>query len=289
MKIGKLICNKFGHPLKDGDDKYEYTHLIIETYEDLNNYAKFYSDITAEKNINALFGFKSQNFRKSFSDYLQHEYLSSSPEIRLLAMKLNYKETRTSLVEYCEMSDGIMNQKLQGMLKGLQSDRMVRINNSGGYCYIDNTDNYEILIEPTDKQLSTFINTGKIEDHEYRINSRTVIIENDDKDDLESNFLSKLYKKVDRNNLQILDRFKLRTNGFKDEDFLKLFQDGIDRGLRNICFQTTGQDYHNLQKLYALYLKLVELNPATKINIYFHSHDYKTKKLFTHKNCICLS
>lgn len=282
MKIANLICNEYGHPLKEGDRSYTYTHLIIENTEDVNRYQDAYMPLTAEKNVNALFGFKSQNFRSSLSDYLAHEGINTAPETSLLAVKLALKETDTSIVDVCRMSDDIMIHKIMRIYKWIDEGYMVRINNKGGYCYIDTLQNYDSFFEPTDKQLATFINTGKVIDLDFEITKPTIVIEN--AQNVNDTFLNKIYSYIPASEIQIINMFKARTIGFKDKDYIEIFSNGIKNGMRNICFQTTGQDFHNIQKLHFLLMGIVKMNPSINFKLYFDTYNDKVKKLFISKD-----
>lgn len=283
MKIGIKTCNKFGHKLREGDAPFTYTHLIIENLDDLVLYNEPYKEINSEKNVNALMGFKSQTFRSTFGDYLAHEQPSASPVSKLMGFKLALKETDTSIQEFCQMSDDIMSNKLVSMYKYLDKGLLIRINNSGGYCSIDEIEWYDELFEPTNKQLISFINTGKVETDALVINNRTVVIEN-------SENISKEFTNDIKNqgvfNPQILNNFKLKTGLLKDEEIFKIFQDGINRGMRRICFETTGQDFHNISKLFRIFTALKEANPKTTLKLIAKTNDNRTKELFKNENII---
>lgn len=70
MKIGILKNrNQFGHI--GGSDT--YLHLLIENVDDVLLYNKYLSQLRAQETSDLWFGFKSQTFRKSISDYMVHE------------------------------------------------------------------------------------------------------------------------------------------------------------------------------------------------------------------------
>ena len=284
MKIGIITCNEWGNKTPtDGSKMIAYNHLIIESSEDIAAYRKIYEPMTAEKNMNAWFGFRSQTFRKTFSDYLVHEMPSRCAETILLSVRLDFKTTDTSLIEFCSMSDKTIYDKLASIMKYVSQGKIVVLNHKGGFSFLDDLDKYDSFLDPTEKQLASYINIGKVDDENFCIRSKTVVVENSDK--APESFLSKLDAHIDRNNLQILSHFKVKTIGFKDEDFISLFQEGIDRGMRNICFETTGQDLHNIIKLHALLKKIIEMNQKTTLKVYYSTNDEKVIELFDMENC----
>ena len=112
MKIGIKVANEFGNPLQEGQTKHVFKNLFIENVEDIKLYAKYYLDISSEKVVNNYMGFKGQGFRKDFGNYVAHESDYASPESRLLGVKLEFKESETSFLEFCQMSDDIMFSKI---------------------------------------------------------------------------------------------------------------------------------------------------------------------------------
>jgi hypothetical protein len=80
--------------------------------------------------------------------------------------------------------------------------------------------------------------------------------------------------------------FKSRTIGFKAKDYIKLFQGGIDRGMRNICFETTGQDLHHIRKMYEVFKVFKEMNPDIILNVYYDSYSTDVRKMFGEENLL---
>jgi hypothetical protein len=254
--------NDYGH--KGGD--YNYTHLLLETPEDVLAYNKILANRNAQTNTDLWFGFKGQNFRQTISDYMIHEATNISPETIVLGIKLQYKQTDTSLMEYCEMSDNIVSDKCQRILNHINNGHIVRINHKGGYCYINEKDynDYDTIIENvTEEQLISFIYFGKLENKKYTITNPTVIIENDNS--VAECFTNRLIlQDIDPNLIDKLTNFKNTIRTYTDEEIVKLFVDGINNGLKNICFETSGQDLHQIRKMCILLEKVVAL---TKVEI----------------------
>lgn len=278
MKIGLLKNrNQFGHIPREDQDTYNYTHLIIENSNDV----LLYNDILAHKNANdnteLWFGFKSQNFRNTISDYMIHE-TKPTPESKLLAFKLDHKETDTSLLEYCEMSDNIVSDKCASILKYINQGKTVRINKMGGYCFIDDNDinNYDELFEPTVQELNNFIYFGELKKDKIKITKSSVIIENGTY--VSDSFKEKL-KDLGIDECDELLDFKRNIRIYTDEDIVKIFVDGVKNGLKNICFETTGQDLHQVRKMKELLDNVVKLT-KTDITLYIESYNKKVFDIF---------
>ena len=281
MKLGKILARTGD---ADGSSK-TYIHILIENLIDAKMYWDVYAPITAKKNMNAWFGFKSQTFRQSINDYLTHEGTNTAPETRVLAMTLDFKETSTSLVEFCTMSDNLMLQKYDIIKSQLGKEKgIVRINREGGVgiLTLDELSKYDEFIEITEENidiLQAFIICGEIHLPKIEINKEIIIIENTR--DINERFVNELYKIIDKDKIQIINRFKAKGLLLKSEDYIKIFQKGIDNGLRTICFSTTGQDMHNLRNLHRLLMKLLEMNLDKKFILYISSWQKNVKDLFT--------
>lgn len=275
MRIGIMYRNENGLPIKNGEDVHLFKHLLIENHDDLLMYAKHFSNISSEKSVNALMGFKSQNFRRSILGYLSHESPSACAITKTIAFKLDVKNTDTSIIDYCEMVDSLILRKINSIQKYLNDGKIVRVNQSGGYCPLLESDIYEYYIDINDKELSTFINTGDIEDSTLVINNETVVIENSK--NCWGEYINVINKKFGEKNVQILNSFKIRSIGMKDEDYFNLISNGVKKGLKNICFETTGQDMYHLKKMYFLLLNIKE---KYNINIFYTSNFNSVKELF---------
>lgn len=276
MKIGILKNrNRFGHI--GGNST--YTHLIIENSDDVLIYNDILSKRNADANVNLWFGFKSQNFRQTISDYMVHEMPNTHTETKVLAYKLNYKDTDTSITEYCQMSDNIVSDKCSRILDHINNGKIVRINDVGGYCYIDDMSDYDVLFEPTVEQVINFIHFRTLQKEKYEINKETVIIEND------KNIYNKFIEHLPFNDFNELTDFKNTIRIYTEQEIVELFVNGIKNGLKNICFETTGQDLHQIRKMCLLLDKVVELTNV-KLNLYIRTYSKQVLKIFKNYNVI---
>lgn len=98
------------------------------------------------------------------------------------------------------------------------------------------------------------------------INTDYVIIENDNI--VNKNFID-LFDKVEKT---ILYDFRKRISAYTDIEIYKIFDDGIKCGMRNICFETTGQDKNQLEKM--IYILEMLLNKNSDINLTIHIRCY---------------
>ncbi len=279
MKIGIKVGNQFGNPVKEGEVEFVYKNLFIENIKDLNLYAKYYLDISSEKVVNNYMGYRSQEFRQGFGNYVAHESDYASPESKLLGVKLEFKEDDTSFLEFSQMSDDIMFSKIKTMGSLLGKYDVVRVNNKGGYCNVtkEEMESYDALIDPTEKQIANFINVGEFNVEEIEIDNKTVVIENS------RNISSALRKALDNkfSNYQVIGLFKAKLIGMEDKDIMEIFLDGYNNGMRNVCFETTGQDQHQMKKMAYLYETLKNYCPDLKLYI---KAGKKTKERF--EGCI---
>jgi hypothetical protein len=256
----------------------DYLHLLLETNEDIEKYYDVWSNIEAEGNVGLLFGFKSQGFRKTLSDYLCHEDSYASSSKRLLAFRLDSKQTDTSLIEACSISDKILIDKFLLMKKIRNNfNQIVRLNPSGGMCGINDLSDYENIIEIDDsnmKILTNYLINKTIEDNDLVINSRTIIIENSKTAEI---FAKRLNKAYGFNNIQVLNFFKNRTYNYKDSDYIELLENGIKNGLENICIDTTGQDLRQLLMINNISRYLETTNH--KLNLYILTSNKEVEKI----------
>ena len=265
MKLGKRIVNYYGNKPKEGETGKTYFSLIIENLSDLEKYSEYYLPIVAKQNINALIGFKSQSFRSDFNNYLVHESNNVPIETKYVGLKLYFKETHTSLIEFCEMSDNLMIRKISDINGLINRGYIIRINSGGTYCTENDLSVFDEIIEIDELSVKMFIQTGKHDYEKLYIKSRTIIIENDI--EVDSKFMSNIHCLLGRHNIEILNNFKNRCLYFTEQDFIELIETGFGNGLKNICFQTTGQDFNNLKKLQKILYSTIK----KPVNIYISS------------------
>ncbi len=276
MRIGVLRRNKDGIMLREGQEPHFFKHLLIEDYDSLRIYAEHFAKISSEKTVNAWMGFQSQDFRRNFNNYLIHEEQTSCGITKAVGFKIAWKNTNTSIEEYCEITDSLILKKLTNIKENLDKGKTVRVNSMGGYCTVWEEDNYEYYIEIDENQLATFINTGDIVDTTLVIKSETIIVENSP--ECYSVYEKTINDRFGSDNVQVLNNFKLRSTGMKDDDYINLITNGLKSGLKNICFETTGQDFFHLKKMHKLLSKVKE---NADICIYYTSSNPKILEMFS--------
>ncbi len=283
MKKGFLKTTENSPTLNIVGKVHDNEFLILENSDDVLKFSEPYVQITAQKNIDAWFGFRSQNYRTKFNDYLVHEGINVAPETTLLAMRLMVKETDTSIIELCEMSDKIIYDKINLLHRSLELGKYVRVNSKGGLCPINTLDDLDSFEElENDSEIVNFIQYRTFKNKEaLEIKESSVIIENDKR--IDESFIKEL-KKYEIEKFSSLTEFKTRTLLFKDKDYLELFQKGIENGLRNICFETTGQDQHSLIKMNILLKTLLKMNADKKFKLFISTYNKTTKDIFQSKD-----
>lgn len=249
-----------------------FKSLILETVDDVLLYAQLNAQIKSRQAIGFWIGFKSQNFRATPLGYVAHEVDSGNTMAQVLATKITLKNEPTSLVEYCNISDGIINDIHNSMIRFVMSDNLVSVNSVGGYCPIQDTSEYLTTAKINEKQLYNFLLFGDI-DADLKITAETIVIENDNymPEELINQFCSKTG--VDRLDIQVINSFKHKTLLFKAEDYLNLFHEGITaKGLRNIVFETTAQDLHQISGLKQVFEKVAQMNRSHTLKIYIKTY-----------------
>lgn len=282
MKFGILKDrNQFGH--RGGDQT--YTHLLLENSEDVYLYNEILANKNAETNVNLLFGFKSQNFTDTLYNYAIHQNSQMSTETKLLLHKLNNKDTRTDILEYCKMSDDIVSDKVLKILEHIESGKIIRINMVGGYCFVSDTmyADYDEIIDAEYEQIYSFIHFGKIDFERFSITKNTVVIEND-------NCLSTDFVKLLLNysaDFDVLYNFRNVIRTYTNTEIVELFVNATKNGLINICFETTGQDLHQLRKMCLLLQKVQEITHIN-YNLYIKTYNKEVYEIFKSFNIIKL-
>lgn len=278
MKIGVKNRDIFGN--KNGDKA--FTNLIIENLADSDKYYEILAPKVAQEHSDIFFGFNSQSYRTSISDYIIHEGLSSA-ETKLLCFKLSQKDTDTDMIEFSQMSDNIINEKCNNIKKYVEKGYTVAINSVGGYSFVEDISMYDELIEPTDEQIKTFIYKGSLQKPSLEITKRTVIIENDK--EISTTLKNKLPSEIQEYD-ELVD-FKRNISLFTDEEIVTAFVKAVKNGMENIVFETTGQD---LQQIIKMNLLLNKVKDITKVNIslYILSYNEKVYEQFSGFNMIKL-
>lgn len=277
MKIVKVgLCGNDHHATGDKVVKYVY-QLIIENLDDVEVYAKHFSELAARANADAYVGFKKQKFRSTLSDYLVHEGPRYNSVTKLVAMKLNYKDTPTSILEYASMCDSIMESKIANIYKFVAQGKLVRTSHSGGYCY--DTEEYynlceEILDDVSEEQTINFLRTGN-PSYELGFTNESVLIENQSEVDADFMFKVRDHKEFNLVDYQIITDFKVKTQGFSKEKLVNLFM-GSKKIQHSIFFSTTGQDSYQLSKMYELIKNIKEKT----LKVFIHSDNEEVFDIF---------
>lgn len=276
MKIG-LLKNRKENGQRGGE--ITYTHLIIEDVDDVFLYQEILSEKNANVNTSVLFGFNSQNFRNTLNNYLVHEVDNIPAETRLLAFQLENKETDTSLVDFCIMSDKIVYDKCVNILKHINQGKTIRINNAGGYSFVseEEINDYDELFEAEKNEIFSVIHFGELKHEKYNITKKVVIIENDLS--LDSGFREKLDNVLGHSDYDVLLNFKNTIRTYTDGEVVRLFTGAVKKGLNSICFQTTGQDLYQIRKMVRLLDKVVELT-GVEFKIYIDTDNLEVFKFF---------
>jgi hypothetical protein len=248
-------------------EKIEYLMLLLVTKEDVELYSKYYNEITSKKLVSSWFGFKSQSFRTTYHDWLAHERLNC-PEANLAALKLRFvDEEIITIVDVCNIFDSIMNDKINGFYDIiLNSENIVRLNNRGGYypISIDDMNEYYDIIEITEENenlISRFILNGELRSNAISIDSDTIILEN-------SSVIDEYFRHYVKDNVcskespypYELTNLKQQLMCHSNEEIFNIFDKAVLKGLKNICFQTTGQDLHFAKSLISILDMLIKKN-----------------------------
>ena len=257
-----------------------YSFICLESNNDVLIYKVINEQIKSKQAVDFWFGFKSQTFRKSISDYAVHEAESTNGMAFILATKLEFSEKPTSIADYCGFADDIINDMHKSMFEFIDKGKMVRINRNGGYCPIDNLDEYHTAVDINEQEMFNYIVSGDI-NLKFEITSDTIVIENANyiPDDLIRDF-NKLTS-IPKNEMQIITSFKTKSILFKDSDYIKFFEDGIiNHNLTNIVFQTTGQDTRQISGIKRVFEHIMSKCPDKVLCIYVKVYNKEVRYLF---------
>ncbi len=251
-----------------------YDHILIENIDDLEKFVVSDSVIRSKQAINFWLGFKTHNFRNTPINYYQHESDSPNPLAYALSLKMELKNSETSLVDYCGDADNLLNSKYKSMFECINKGYFIRVNTLGGYCPLNKKEVDDIKnaieIENTE-QIQNFILTGNL-DLKMEINSRAILIENANyvSDDLISLFKTK----TGENEIQIEKLFKQKTLLWHEKRFVQYFVDGIKLGLENIVFESTFQDIRQFNSVKRLLEHIMgNIFKDKIITIYIKTHN----------------
>lgn len=257
-----------------------FNFLCIENMQDAEYFTGINSILKSKQAINFWMGFKSQNFRSTPMDYLCHEDRESKNGIaNVLALQMSLSEKPTSIADYCSNADKLIMNMNSSILDIVDKGKMVRVFYNGGYCPIENLEEYSEVWDINEQEAYNYL-LHKTIDFKFEINKASLVIENDSyiPERLVTKFCDESGNK--KEDIQIFTSFKHRTLLFKKEDYIKLFNDGITNGLRNIIFETTAQDQGQVNNIKQVFEYVMSKHPDKHLNIYARVYD-KNKKLFT--------
>jgi hypothetical protein len=225
-------------------DNYEF--ILLQSFEDLEKYAAFDANKKAHEATNMWFGFKSQKFYQTTSDYIVHNRPSEGDIGGLLAFSLDRKEGPTSISEYCHMADSLINRIHRNMAKHILNGFTVRLNKKGGYCILSKEELNEYEATGIDAiQMNNFLLNGNL-NLALSLAYPAVIIENQsDPGEKFTKWLSSLSDTP----FTLINNFKQKTIIYTDNDFIKLFSDAIKGPLCEIALSTTGEDSRQITGL----------------------------------------
>ena len=245
-----------------------YTLLLLENKEDVYEYFDIY-----HKDIASTFA--NDYILDGINDGTENPKKHRFTE--LVEMKIESSGKPLNIIDVCQISDKILLKKLEGMVDCFDKYNLpyVRINSSGGYCYEKDLGKYFNIRDINKKEMYSYIHYGHIED-KIVINTEYVFIENDTK--VNKDFID-LFGGVDKT---ILYDFRKRISCYTDLEIYQIFDDGVKSGMRNICFESTGQDRSQIEKM--VYLLKLLLNSNTDINLSIHIRCYDDNIIEIFKN-----
>lgn len=262
----------------------EFQHLLIENMNDVELYSSVFQKVSAKENMGLLFGFKSQNFRRTITDYLDHEIDNASACQSAFAMALTLSKEEIPIIKVCQMSDDLIFGKIKQMIKFATNGLVSRVNLKGGFCSITTEEvendyqDYVVIDDTNLKMLTNFILNKDLNGEDMAITKETIVIENARK--IWKQYEEKL-DKLGLTDRQVLANFKKHTILFSDDDFFMMLLKGIKNGLKNICISTTGQDLHQVNKFTPLFNKLLEVMPEVKLNMYLDTWNKEVIEIFS--------
>ncbi len=251
-----------------------YSFLFLENMQDVLFYQSINEQIKSRQSVNFWIGFKSQTFRPDIVNFAAHEAESDNAISRFMAAELAWRGTSTSLIDYCGIADNIINEIHAMMKKFILNGQLVRVQKNGGYCPIKSEDyaEYDSIVEINEQEMYNFLLNGDIQS-EFKITSKTILIENDSyiPHRLVENFCD--LTATDKNDIQLITSFKLKTILFKDSDYFNFFNSGIkDYGLTNIVLQTTAQDGRQISGIKKVMEALMSKHKDKVLNIYVQTY-----------------
>lgn len=283
MKYLTLKARNLDKSIRPDREFNKYSFVYLENKQDAEYFTQVNSLIKSKQAISFWMGFKSQpsHFIRTPMNYVQHE-VRNNVVAQLLAMKMEFSEKPTSIVDFCSHSDSLIADMNNSIFKYIEKGLGVRINAVGGYCPIKlDVSEYEKVLDINEQEMYNYLLHKDI-DFKFEINKENVVIENDNyiPETLINNFCQ--LTDTAKDDIQIFSSFKHRTILFKQEDYIKFFNDGIKAGMKNVIFETTAQDQSQISKIKEVFEYLMSKHADKTLNIYAKVYD-RDKPLFETK------
>lgn len=255
-----------------------YPNLLIETPKDLDLFISLDSLIRSKQAVGFWIAFNSQSFKKSPMDFLVHEMETPNPLAIALSHKMSLNAKSTSLVEYCDGADKLLNDKYRFITKTILDGKCVKINSNGGVCPYDIQEPlfeiHDIGHDLTEEEIKNFILCGsrKID---IEIKNQTIVFENSNHEPKHVIGKFSSITKIKQKNIQVLNLFKAKTLLWDKKDFFTFFVNGIENGLKNIVFESTLQDLIQYNLLKALLEAVMKKYPKNILNVWILTYNKK--------------
>lgn len=253
--------------------------LLLENLQDAKTFCKLDSDIKTKQVINFWRNFNNQiGIKRDPLNYLFHELEGNVAILPLMATYLNYSEVDISYIDYLIKADEIISNFHNTIYAHIDKGEIFRINNA--ICGCPGVNDFDNCEDINNSQMINYILNGDFK-IDFKIDKKIILIEN------ASTYIpQKLIDKycsltsINSKDIQIINNFKYKTILFNDNDYIKLFSDGIKKGLNTFIFETTGQDESNIKKLILLIEHLASINNNINFNFYISTDK---KEIFVSK------
>lgn len=187
-----------------------------------------------------------------------------------------------SVQEYIKHASGMFAQKIGNFLKMIQNGNPVRVNHMGGYCALDDFFKVDARYEIEDlKIVQKYLITGRFDAVQFtveEIKMENLVIENE-------RFLSKEFSVALKGegciqyvNTFMFTEFKLKTLPYEKQDYVKMFMQAVQNGLKNIFAETTMQDQAQIEDLKQVLEYVMSKNPDKTLTVTIYLTDLQGDK-----------
>jgi hypothetical protein len=234
----------------------KYWNLILETQDDVQEYFEASFQLGAKQFLDVWVALKGGQTWPHYVDQRIHQ-ASVSGAMKMISMKA--EETgECSLVEACEINDKLLLSRLKSMINLVSNGEKIRVSSKGGYSIFDDFYQTHQEVECSEKQMREYLMSKDGIKFELEFSSPIIIIEN------ESIISDQLYRKIESiKGFETIFDFKYRTENWTAEEFYKLFNDAVKKGLHTIIAETSINDEKQFESLAEL-LKKVMMNNSEK-------------------------